>query len=77
MIKRNSPNTSTSLQTLAEAHLAGGQYLLEEQTLKMENSPIYAGTRRLTGMADFRAKVSLTKNQPIEMVPPLKHGVQL
>jgi hypothetical protein len=36
MVERTvlAPNTSTFLQTLAaEAHLAGGQFLLEEQTL--------------------------------------------
>jgi hypothetical protein len=34
------PNTSTSLQTTlaAEAHLAEGQFLLEEQTLNIENN---------------------------------------
>jgi hypothetical protein len=52
MIKEKSlvPNTSTSLQTLAaEAHLAEGQYVLEERTLNKEISSIYgAGTRRST-----------------------------
>jgi hypothetical protein len=40
---------STSLQTTlaAEAHLAEGQFLLEEQTLNIEKSLIYRrGTRR-------------------------------
>jgi hypothetical protein len=43
------PNTSTSLQTTlaAEAHLAEGQFLLEEQTLNKAKSLMYrAGTRR-------------------------------
>jgi hypothetical protein len=37
------PNMSTSLQTTlaAEAHLAEGQFLLEEQTLNIEKSLIY------------------------------------
>jgi hypothetical protein len=41
-------NTSTSSQTLAaDAHLAEGQFLLEEQTLNNTKSLIYrAGTRR-------------------------------
>jgi hypothetical protein len=36
-------NTSTSLQTTlaADAHLAEGQFLLEEQTLNNEKSLIY------------------------------------
>jgi hypothetical protein len=45
------PNTSTSLQTTlaTDAHLAEGQFLLEEQTLDNAKSPIYrAGTRRPT-----------------------------
>jgi hypothetical protein len=40
-----------SLQTTlaADAHLAKGQFLLEEQTLNKEKSPMYrAGTRRPT-----------------------------
>jgi hypothetical protein len=43
-------STTTSLQTLAaEAHLAEGQFLLEEQTLNIEKSLIYrTGTRRPT-----------------------------
>jgi hypothetical protein len=43
------PNTSTFLQTTlaADAHLAEGQFLLEEQTLNKAKSLIYeAGTRR-------------------------------
>jgi hypothetical protein len=43
------PNTSTSLQTTlaADAHLAEGQFLLEEQTLNNAKSLIYrAGNRR-------------------------------
>jgi hypothetical protein len=43
------PNTSTSLQTTlaADAHLAEGQFLHEEQTLNKAKSLIYrAGTRR-------------------------------
>jgi hypothetical protein len=42
---------STSLQTTlaAAAHLAEGQYLLEEQILNIEKSLIYrTGTRRTT-----------------------------
>jgi hypothetical protein len=45
------PNTSTSLQTTlaADAHLAEGQFLDEEQTLNNAKSLIYrAGTRRRT-----------------------------
>jgi hypothetical protein len=45
------PNTSTSLQTTltSDAHLAQGQFLLEEQTLNKVKSLIYrAGTRRTT-----------------------------
>jgi hypothetical protein len=45
------PNMSTSLQTTlaAEAHLAEGQFLLEEQTLNIEKPLIYrTGTRRPT-----------------------------
>jgi hypothetical protein len=45
------PNTSTSLQTTlaADAHLAEGQFLQEEQTLNNAKSLIYrAGTRRPT-----------------------------
>jgi hypothetical protein len=45
------PNKSTSLKrTLAaDAHLAEGQFLLEEQTLNIEKSLIYrTGTRRPT-----------------------------
>jgi hypothetical protein len=45
------PNTSTSLQTTlaADAHLAEGQFLHEEQTLNNAKSLIYqAGTRRPT-----------------------------
>jgi hypothetical protein len=47
------PNMSTSLQTTlaAEAHLAEGQFLLEEQTLNIEKSLIRVyrtGTRRPT-----------------------------
>jgi hypothetical protein len=45
------PNTSASLQTTlaADAHLAEGQFLLEEQTLNNTISMIYrAGTRRQT-----------------------------
>jgi hypothetical protein len=44
-------NTSTSLQTTlaADAHLAEGTFLLEEQTLNNAKSLIYrAGTRRPT-----------------------------
>jgi hypothetical protein len=39
------PNTSTSLQTIlaADAHLAEGQVLLEEQTLNNAKSLIYRG----------------------------------
>jgi hypothetical protein len=43
------PNTSTSLHTMlaADAHLAEGQFLPEEQTLNKEKSLIYrAGTRK-------------------------------
>jgi uncharacterized membrane protein YcgQ (UPF0703/DUF1980 family) len=43
------PNTSTSLQTklAADAHLAEGQFLLEQQTLNKAKSLIYrTGTRR-------------------------------
>jgi hypothetical protein len=45
------PNTSASLQTTlaADAHLAEGQFLDEEQTLNNAKSLIYrAGTRRQT-----------------------------
>jgi hypothetical protein len=45
------PNTSTTLQTTlaADAHLAEGQFLFEEQTLNNAKSLIYrAGTRRPT-----------------------------
>jgi hypothetical protein len=37
------PNTSTSLQTIlaADAHLAEGQFLPEEQTLNKEKSLIF------------------------------------
>jgi hypothetical protein len=45
------PNTSTSLQTTltADAHLAEGQFLHEEQTLNYAKSLIYrAVTRRPT-----------------------------
>jgi hypothetical protein len=45
------PNTSTSLQTTlaADAHLAEGQFLHEEQTLNNAESLIYqAGTQRPT-----------------------------
>jgi hypothetical protein len=55
------PNTSISLQTTlaAEAHLAEGQYLLEEQTLNKVKSLIYrAGTRRPT--------ISKTEGQNLE-----------
>jgi hypothetical protein len=44
-------NTSTSLQTTlaADAHLAEGQYLLEQQTLNNAKSLIYqAATQRPT-----------------------------
>jgi hypothetical protein len=45
------PNTPVFLQTTvaAEAHLAEGQYLLEEQTLNKAKSLMYrAGTQRPT-----------------------------
>jgi hypothetical protein len=53
MIKENisAPNTSTFLQTTlaADALIAEGQFLLEEQTLDKANSLIYrAGARRAT-----------------------------
>jgi hypothetical protein len=45
MIKKNVfvPNTSAFLQTTleAEAHLAEGQFYLEQQTMTLENSLIY------------------------------------
>jgi hypothetical protein len=55
------PNTSTSLQTTlaADAHLAEGQFLLEEQTLNKAKSLIYrTGTRRPT--------ISKTEGQNLE-----------
>jgi hypothetical protein len=55
------PNTSTSLQrTLAaDAHVAEGQFLYEEETLNKGKSLIYrAGTRRPT--------ISKTEGQNLE-----------
>jgi hypothetical protein len=49
--RRNFCSKYITLQTTlaAEAHLAEGQFLLEEQTLNIEKSLIYrAGTRRPT-----------------------------
>jgi hypothetical protein len=62
----------------AEAHLAGGQFLLEGQTLNVENSLIYrAGTRRKLvphpKMRRFIAKINSNKEQCIELVPPLRY----
>jgi hypothetical protein len=50
---------STSLQTTlaAEAHLAEGQFLLEEQTLNIEKSLIYrTGTPKTNSFQNRRAK---------------------
>jgi hypothetical protein len=55
------PNTSTSLQTTlaADAHLAEGQFVHEEQTLNNAKSLIYqAGTRRQT---IFKPEVQILK----------------
>jgi hypothetical protein len=49
MIKKTplTPNTSTSLQTVAaDAHLAERQFLNEKQTLNKANSQIYRAERR-------------------------------
>jgi hypothetical protein len=54
------PKTSTSLQTLAaDAHLAKGQFLHEEQTNNFQN-----------GRAEFQAKVNLSEKESIEAMPP-------
>jgi hypothetical protein len=57
------PNASTSLQTTlaAEAHLAEGQFLLEEQTLKNAKSLMY---REETG----RPAISKTEGQNLEPI---------
>jgi hypothetical protein len=67
--------TSASLQTTltAEAHLAEGWFLLEEQTLKVEisrtlftrNSKINSSQRRISG---FMAKENVNKRKCIEVI---------
>jgi hypothetical protein len=60
MIMKNSFGSASLLSTLtAKAHLAEGQFLLEEQTLSSAKPLLYkAGTRRPT--------VSNTKRQNLE-----------
>jgi hypothetical protein len=55
------PNTSTSLQTTlaADAHLAEGQFLLEEQTLNIAKSLIYRARNR-------RPTISKTEGQNLK-----------
>jgi hypothetical protein len=58
------PNTSTSPHTTlaADAHLAEGQSLDEEQTLNSAKSLIYR--------AEFLAEVNLNKNESIKTMSP-------
>jgi hypothetical protein len=71
------PNTSTSLQTTlaADARLAEGQFLDEEQTLNNAKSLIYrAGTRETNnfqnGRAEFQTKVNLSRKESIKAMSP-------
>jgi hypothetical protein len=70
------PNTSPSFQTTlaADAHLAEGQFLHEDQLLNKVKFLIYrTGTRRPTiskPEGQFRAKVNLNKKECIEAIPP-------
>jgi hypothetical protein len=52
------PNTSTSLQTVlaADAHLAGGQFLHEEQTLNKAKFLIYRAGTRLPAISKTEAQ---------------------
>jgi hypothetical protein len=77
------PNMSTSLQTTlaAEAHLAEGQFLLQEQTLNIEKSLIYrTGAPKTNSFqnrrAKFRPTVNLRKEECIKMISPLMYSVQ-
>jgi predicted N-acetyltransferase YhbS len=71
---------ATSLQTTlaAEAHVAEGQFLLEEQTLNTEKSLIYrTGTRRIMGKIILSC-VMLAGQQPqsVELGSKIAFGGQ-
>jgi hypothetical protein len=74
------PNTSTSLQATltADAYLAEGQYLLEEQTSNNAESMVYrAKPRRPTiSKTEGYTKVHLNKKDSIEEMPPHTKNVQ-
>jgi hypothetical protein len=76
------PNMSTSLQTTlaAEAHLAEGQFLLEEQTLNIKVSDISNRNPKTNSFqnrrAKFRPTVNLRKEECIKVTSPLMQSVQ-
>jgi hypothetical protein len=76
------PNTSTSLQTTlaADAHLAEGQFLHEEQTLNNAKSDIPSRNSETNnfqnGRAEFQTKVNLSKKESIKAMPPNIQSVQ-
>jgi hypothetical protein len=71
-----------SLQTTlaADAHLAEGQFLLEEQTLNNAKSLMPSRNSETNdfqnGRAEFNTTVDFSKNECIEAVPPHTYSVQ-
>jgi hypothetical protein len=76
-------NTSTPLQiTLAaEAQVAGGQFLLQEQILNTDISDIPSRNSKTNSFqkkrAEFIGKVNVNKKQSMEAMQPLTWGVQM
>jgi hypothetical protein len=69
-------NTSVYLQTTlaADAHLAEGRFILEEQT-NLDKSVMSSRTSETNSFQNksalFRTKLKLSKEQCIEVIPPL------